>query len=129
MKKLSVNLVIIFSAFLPSLVFAGTYLNNLLIGIKSLINQLVFVLVAAAVCWFIWNVAQYSFTSSDNKDKKNIAKEQMIKGVIAIAVIVSFWGIINIISIIFNVGQTNGPTKNNLENIIPNISLVCHNWI
>jgi len=128
-KKLSVNLVIIFSAFLPSLVFAGTYLNNLLIGIKSLINQLVFVLVAAAVCWFIWNVAQYSFTSSDNKDKKNIAKEQMIKGVIAIAVIVSFWGIINIISIIFNVGQTNGPTKNNLENIIPNISLVCHNWI
>jgi hypothetical protein len=124
-RKILIKTVLALVPFLPTLVFAQSgYIGSILTKGSILLRNLVVVLVGLATCWFIWNVIQYSFAASDNKDEKNIAKEQMIKGIIAIAVMVSIWGIIEILKGIFGVDSvdTISPNKSILEAIVPNVT-------
>ena len=89
-----------------------TYLSSLISGAKTLLDQLVVFLVALAVVWFIWNVIKY--TISDDEEKKGKAKEQMIYGIIGIAVIVSIWGLVAILQSIFGVNTTGAGNVNRL---------------
>jgi succinate dehydrogenase/fumarate reductase cytochrome b subunit len=94
---------------LPFLVFAQdassqTYLSSLIQGAKNLLDQLVVVLIALAIVWFIWNVIRY--TMSDDEEGKEKAKSQMIWGIVAIAVIVSIWGLVAILQSVFGVRST-----------------------
>ncbi len=81
-----------------------SYLSSLITGAKTLLDQLVVFLIALAVVWFIWNVIRY--TMSSDEEKKGAAKTQMIWGVVAIAVIVSIWGLVAILQGIFGVNTT-----------------------
>lgn len=89
-----------------------TYLSSLIGGAKTLLDQLVVFLIALAVVWFIWNVIKY--TMSEDEEKKGAAKSQMIWGVIAIAVIVSIWGLVAILQGIFGVNTTGAGNVNRL---------------
>jgi len=89
-----------------------TYLSSLISGAKTLLDQLVVFLVALAVVWFIWNVIKY--TISDDEEKKGKAKEQMIYGIVGIAVIVSIWGLVAILQSIFGVNTTGAGNVNRL---------------
>lgn len=101
---------------LPLLAFAQTantnYLSSLIDGAKSLLDQLVILLVALAVVWFIWNVIKYAMSSDE--DGKEKAKSQMIWGIIAIAVIVSVWGLVAVLQNIFGVDTTSATDVSNL---------------
>ncbi len=91
--------------FLPALAFAETfkptYINSLFTGGKQILDNAVVFLIALAVCWFIWNVIRY--TIAEDEEKKGEAKNQMIWGIIAIAVIVSIWGLVALLQSIFGV--------------------------
>ena len=105
---------------LPFMAFAQyqvntNYLSSMIGSAKALLDQLVVVLIALAVVWFIWNVIRY--TMSDDEEKKGKAKGQMIWGIIAIAVIVSIWGLVAILQGIFGV-QSTGP-QGNVRNLLP----------
>ena len=89
-----------------------TYLSSLIGGAKVLLDQLVVLLIALAVVWFIWNVIKY--TMSSDEDGKEKAKSQMIWGIVAIAVIVSVWGLVAILQSIFGVNTTGAGNVNNL---------------
>jgi succinate dehydrogenase/fumarate reductase cytochrome b subunit len=93
------------------------YVRSLIDSAKGLLDQLVVFLIALAVVWFIWNVIRY--TMSDDEEKKGAAKSQMIWGVVAIAVIVSVWGLVAILQGIFGV-QTVG--AGNVNQLLPNRS-------
>ena len=82
----------------------ATYLQSLIGSAKALLDQLVVFLIALAVVWFILNVIRY--TMSSDEEKKGAAKSQMIMGIIAIAVIVSIWGLVAILQGIFGVNTT-----------------------
>lgn len=101
---------------LPLLAFAqnATYLSNIIASAKNLLDQLVVFLIALAVVWFIWNVIRY--TMSSDEDKKLAAKSQMIWGIIAIAVIVSVWGLVGILQNIFGVNTTGA---GNVRGLLP----------
>jgi hypothetical protein len=103
---------------LPFLAFAQsantTYLSSLIDGAKALLDQLVIFLIALAVVWFIWNVIRY--TMSSDEEKKGAAKSQMIWGIIAIAVIVSVWGLVAILQSIFGVSTTGA---GNISDLLP----------
>lgn len=105
---------------LPFMALAQTvnvgYISSLITGAKTLLDQLVVFLIALAVVWFIWNVVKYAM-SADEEAKTN-AKNQMIWGVIAIAVIVSVWGLVAILQNIFGV-QTTG--AGNVNSLLPKI--------
>jgi succinate dehydrogenase/fumarate reductase cytochrome b subunit len=89
-----------------------TYLGSLIDGAKALLDQLVVFLISLAVVWFIWNVIRY--TISEDEDKKAGAKSQMIWGIVAIAVIVSVWGLVAILQSIFGVNTTGAGDVNSL---------------
>lgn len=99
---------------LPFMAFAQNvnYISNLLSDAKSLLDQLVVLLISLAVVWFIWNVIRY--TMSDDEEKKGKAKGQMIWGIIAIAVIVSIWGLVAILQGIFGVNTQGAGNVNGL---------------
>lgn len=90
------------------------YASRLLDQAKGLLDQLVVFLIALAVVWFIWNVIRY--TMSSDEEKKGAAKTQMIWGIIAIAVIVSIWGLVAILQNIFGVGDSG---VENVRNLLP----------
>jgi len=115
MKK-SVKIVAAALWALPFLALAQvntSYLSSLINGAKTLLDQLVVFLIALAVVWFIFNVIRYTMTA-DDEDKKASARSQMIWGIIAIAVIVSVWGLVAILQNIFGVNTTGAGNVNRL---------------
>lgn len=90
------------------------YIGNTLQSATRLLNNVVIFLIAFAVVWFIYNVVKYSMSSDE--DGKEKARSQMIWGVIALAVIVSVWGLVNLLQGVFGVGQ--GPAAN-VGNLLP----------
>ena len=76
----------------------NTGVGGLLIWFKNLLNTLVPIIIALAVVWFLWNVFQFIVKDGDDKDK---AKSGMIWGIVAIAVMVSVWGLVGILTSTF----------------------------
>lgn len=82
-------------------------LGDLMLLAMNIFNILIPVLISAAVVWFIISVLQYIFRDSD--EAKSKAKNNMIWGIIGIFVMVSVWGLVNVL-----VNTTN------LDNSAPN---------
>lgn len=59
---------------------------------KSII-PLIFTL---AVAFFVWGVVQYMLASAD-EHKKEMGKQYMVWGIIALTVMVSVWGLVNLV--------------------------------
>ena len=97
------------------------YVNDLITESSSLLRGLVILLISLAVVWFIWNVIRYAM--SEDLEKKDTAKSQMIWGIIAIAVMVSIWGLVTILQGIFNVGGETAPVDD-INSLIPQAVLV-----
>ncbi len=120
MKKIVICLGSLASISLPLLASAAEfktgYIDSLITGGLSIIRGLLIFLVSLAVVWFIWNVIQY--TIADDEEKKGKAKEQMIWGIVGIAVIVSVWGLVAILRGMFG-ADSNDTAPTNLGNMIP----------
>lgn len=91
-------------SFLPLLVMAAD--NNGLFGVLGvfgrLLNFIIPILITLAVVYFIWGVIQYLISGEEEKKKK--AKGVIISGLIGLFLIVSFWGILKLVTDTFNVG-------------------------
>lgn len=90
------------------------YLNSIITSGSFLLNQLVVFLIALAVVWFIWNVIRY--VMSNDLEKKDTAKSQMIWGIVAIAVIISIWGLVALLQNIFGVSSG---SASNVKGLLP----------
>lgn len=88
--------------FAPFLAYAET-----LGGILTIVNQLVGaatpIVVALALLYFFWGLGQFIFNSSDEGKRKD-GISIMIYGIIALFIMVSIWGIVNVLQTTFNVG-------------------------
>ncbi len=110
MKKILISLGSVITLTTPALVLAAGpkldgYLNTLITQGTSLLKSLLVFLISLAVVWFIWNVIKYAM--SEEEDGKEKAKQQMIWGIIAMAVIVSIWGIVALLQTAFGTGGGN----------------------
>ena len=110
MKKILISIGSIITLGLPTLVMAaaptlgnGGYLDNLFKGATQLLSRVLIFLISLAVVWFIWNVVRYAM--SEDEEGKGKAKSQMIWGIVAIAVIVSVWGIVGLLQGAFGLNQ------------------------
>ncbi|MBI2617938.1 hypothetical protein HYW58_00575 [Candidatus Kaiserbacteria bacterium] len=63
----------------------------------SVINALIPILIALAVLGFFWGVFRYGF-SSDSEEGIQEGKTVMLYGIIALFVMVSIWGILNVLT-------------------------------
>ncbi|XKT74179.1 MAG: pilin [Patescibacteria group bacterium UBA2163] len=78
-----------------------TTLNDILQTIAGLIDLATPIVVALALLYFFWGLAQYILNAGDENKKKE-GREIMIWGIIALFVMVSIWGIVNVIQDTFD---------------------------
>ncbi len=124
MKKISIKLVSVLSlaAFIPFIAQAqgsscgkgGLY--DILCTIHSLLSAVVPVLVALGVVYFVWGVISYVIADSD--EAKTKGRDMMVFGIIGLAVIISVWGLVYILTETFGT-EAPGPSNQYLQNLLP----------
>jgi len=113
MKKISIALTSLMAAFAPAFAFAQTNqgLQGILTtNIQPLLNAIVPILITIGVIYFIWGIVQYVI--ADDEKAKDAGKNRMIYGLIGLFVIVTFWGLITVISNTLGVQNVQAPTAN-----------------
>ena len=87
---------------------AATPLGKIFLILGGLVAIATPVVVALALFAFFWGLAMYIFnTGSEEGRKKGI--QIMIWGIIALFVMVSIWGIIEVLNVTFDIRQGGGP--------------------
>lgn len=74
----------------------GGGLWNLFYIVMDILSQMVIILVAFAVIFFLYGILKY-ITAGDDEEKRTKMKNVMIYGIIGLFVMISFWGIVNIL--------------------------------
>lgn len=67
-------------------------------------------LIFFAVLYIVWTIVRYVVMSGD-AEKRDEAKSQIMWGIIGLVVILSIWGIVNIIRSTFNTGPNTVPVR------------------
>jgi hypothetical protein len=119
MKKISI---VVASFVLPVLASAQVYtikddyLVSIVSTIQELINLALPVIIAGAVVWFVYGIARYVLAAGDDEAKKS-AKDKIVYGLIGLTVMVSVWGIVNIV--VRTLGLTDTSIPASVDNLIP----------
>ncbi len=96
------------ASFLPAIAFAQYTPNQGVTGLiafaHSLVNQILPLIIAIAVVYFIWQVFTYAIAA--NEEDKGKAKTHMIWGIVGIFVMVSVWGLVGILVSTFGTSGT-----------------------
>ncbi len=85
--------------------------------IKNILDTILPLIIAAAVVYFIYGIAKYVMSGSD--DAKAAAKDKIIYGVVGLFVMVSVWGLVNILVRTF--GLDNNPQIQDINNQLPEV--------
>lgn len=72
--------------------FDGSYITQVIALLKTSVASLIPIMIGLAIVVFAWGLIQYIWAGSD--DLKTKGRSMMIWGVVAIAVLVSIWGIV-----------------------------------
>ncbi len=104
----------------PFIAFAAEVFSILTV-INKILATVIPILITLAVVYFIWGVIQYT-VSTDEEAKKG-ARSKIIQGLIGLFIIISFWGIIRVVTNTFGVG----PEQINRSAIpcIPGPGVIC----
>lgn len=82
---------------LPTMAFAAlTALNNLAIGIGTVVTTLIPIVMGLAVLVFFWGLVKY-IANADDEGAKESGKNLMIWGMVALFVMVALWGILGFV--------------------------------
>jgi len=102
MKKILIPVLSIMG-FAPVIALAtDTTAGDIMFTIGNLLGYVTPILVTVAVIYFIWTVIKYTLTKDEAQKKK--AKDNIIPALVGLFLIVSFWGILSVVSNTFNVG-------------------------
>ncbi len=96
--------------------------NDLVDRIASIGNVVVYLLVALAVVYIVWATVQY-IMMGDSGEGRREAGMRIMWGIVGLAIIVSIWGLVNIL---LNTFATDYTTPTN-TNGFPNANFINHN--
>lgn len=101
----------------PMLALAQTNLvtdaNSLTQKLIDISNVVIYLLIALAVIFIIWNIVMFLIKSGE-EDARTKARSSILWGIVGLAIILSIWGLVNIL---INTFRTTPPITPN-----PNIS-------
>jgi hypothetical protein len=83
-------------------------LTNVVTTIKEILNLIVPLLVSVGIVYFVWGVVTYVIAGGE--EAKKTGKDRIIYGIIGLAVIVSLWGLVNILISTFGLDSAVSPT-------------------
>ena len=81
----------------PMMAMAQTDATDIVNTIGNLISQITPVLVGLALLYFFWGLAKYVLSAGD-EDSKAEGRNIMIWGIIALFVMVSVWGLVQVVA-------------------------------
>ena len=84
-------------ALAPSLAFARSVTDIISSTIMPIINAVIPLLIAVAVVLFLYGVVKF-ITSGGDEEKRKEARNFMLYGIIGLFVMVSVWGLVNILT-------------------------------
>lgn len=80
------------------------YFNDAIIAIGELVELLIPLAIAIGLLLFIWGIVQFIAHSGD-EEAKETGKRRMVWGIFALFVIVSVWGLVDLLAEIVGVEQ------------------------
>ena len=87
--------------FLPLVVLAqiqGNNVQSVIVDVEDFITTYVIpLIIGLAVLWFIWGVFSFIRAAGDEEGRKK-GRDMMIWGIVGIAVMISVWGLVNLLS-------------------------------
>lgn len=90
--------------------------GGFLATIQGLLNAVVPILISLGIVYLVWGIVQYMI--GDSEEAKTKGKERVIFGIIGLAIIISVWGLVSIVTKTFNL-EGSAPTKDDLQNLLP----------
>ena len=91
-------------------------IGGFLCKINQTLNSIIPVLILLGVVYFVWGVVRYVI--ADGEEAKKKGRDQIIYGIIGLAVIVSLWGLVNILVATFEL-KNNAPPLSTLTVTAP----------
>ena len=89
-------------------------LNAVLCKLSEIFRAVIPVLIALGVIYFVWGVITYVIADSEEAKKKG--RDTIIFGIIGLAVIISVWGLVYLITATFGIDN---PAPRNIQNLLP----------
>ena len=88
----------------------GNNIGRVICQFQQILNSIIPLLLALAVVYFVWGVVR--FMISDSEEAKTKGKDQIIYGIVGLAVIIGLWGIVNLVTNTFGLSGSalNAPT-------------------
>lgn len=74
-----------------------SYFTSLINSISGIINTLIPIVLALALLMFLWGMFQYFIFGADDEGKRETGRSYMVYALIGLAVMVSVWGIVNLL--------------------------------
>jgi hypothetical protein len=87
-------------------------------GLLKIFDLVVKVLIGAALVLFLYGVVKY-ISSGDNEEERKKGKDLIIYGIIGLFVMVSVWGLVNILAGTFELGTENIVGKGTHKSVLP----------
>lgn len=120
MKNRSLAILSSFMSFLPVIALAqfgevDTFMNRIGTFINSTLIPLLF---AFALLFFLWGAFNYFVRGGSDEEKRKEGTQGMIYGIIGFVLMVSVWGIVNLIA--GGLGFSNNDSIQNIPNIPTN---------
>lgn len=100
---------------IPQVSSASAFSELVVFFVGEILNKLVILIIGLAIVYFLWGVAKYILHSDDAKAREE-GRGMMIYGTIAIFVMVSIWGFVNLLDNTFRLDNDTIPRA---ENFIP----------
>lgn len=107
MKKTITKFGITAAALLPAIAFAQQKDLKYVIGlIVTYFNYAVYLIMGLAVVLFVWNIFKYFIKGSDSVSDKKEAGQYVLWSIVGFFVILSFWGMVNILTNTFKLDSS-----------------------
>ncbi len=78
--------------------------NSLFATVNSILNSILPIIISIAIIYFVYNAFMYMIAADE--ERKGEAKSKMIYGIIALFVMVSVWGLVNVLRGTFNLSTS-----------------------
>ena len=95
-----------------------TGLLYLLCRLQNVLNATIPVLITLGVVYFVWGVVQYVI--ADGEEAKTKGRDRIVFGIIGLAIIMSVWGLVTILTDTFITTPGSGaPTSAEVRSLLP----------
>ena len=94
--------------FAPLVAFAApSDLSGLIKTLISIMNAIIPLIFGIAIIVFLWGIAKMFFLKGDDSGSREEGRQFIIWGIVALFIMVAFWGFVNILSNTFFGGSVN----------------------